>query len=303
MDDKQPNNINQSIETTPAQASNSALSEPAKSEKTSKPLLIILTILLIISLAAGGVFAYLYFSNNTQTPTASNPAPEIIESTESEDESTGSTLSIAQVETLLKDKYKFDTSTMVIFDGWHKYIENLDQPNKILFTIYRVWNENKFRSEQSTDSCDPIIYNIGFDAFNDLYVYYFGDTEPLERKDYQFDSLVTKAVYNSENDGFDVYFPNCLGGYSTVRMLSKIDNVIGTENGFTATILTTTLDFVVRQDANEGEPSKSGGDDEWYYDIPMSDETLEEIRNSLSAYEFNFVDDNGEYKLISIEKI
>lgn len=35
----------------------------------------------------------------------------------------------------------------------------------------------------------------------------------------------------------------------------------------------------------------------------MTDGVLDEIRDSLSAYEFNFVDEAGEYKLVSIEKI
>ncbi len=304
MDNDQPTNINQAVKAAPDQATSSATVEPVKLGKTNKTLIIILSILLVISLAAGAVFTYLYFSSNTQTPTASNPTPEtpISDETTKESENNTVSISLAQVEALLKNKYHFDTSTAVIFDGWHKYIENFDQSNKILFTVYQLQDENKFRSEQLPEDCGPIIRNISFEEFNDAYTYYFGNTEPLEKKDYQIGSLVTKIVYDSENDGFDVYFPNCLGGYSMVKMLSKVDNVTDTENGFKATILAVTLDSVARQNVEE-LLDKSGDGTNWFYEIPMSDETLEEIRGSLSAYEFNFANEAGEYKLVSINKI
>lgn len=305
MDNESSNSVKQVAEPSKTTNPQSQATAPisAKPVKSSKILIIILSILLVLSLGAAATFAYLYFNNNIQNTSVPTSAPDTVPETPISSEiENNPAISISQVESLLKDKYKFDTSTMVIYDGWHKYIENLDRSNKILFTIYRAWNENKFRSEQSTDSCDPIIYNIGFNEFNDLYIYYFGDTEPLERKDYQFDSLVTTAIYNSNNDGFDIYFPNCIGGYSTERLLSKVDKVANTDDGFKATVLAVTLDSVVREDAKEvlGPGIIDGVE---YYEISMTDDVLEKIRNSLSAYEFNFIDDNGEYKLVSIEKI
>ena len=82
----------------------------------------------------------------------------------------------------------------------------------------------------------------------------------------------------------------------------KVDKVTNTDDGFKATILAVTLDSVVRKDAKEvlGPGIIDGVE---YYEINMTDDVLEKIRNSLSAYEFNFIDDNGEYKLVSIEKI
>ncbi len=300
--DKDPNTIEPTVKSKPARAASSTQAEPTKPEKTNKPLLVILVLLIITSLITTGVFAYLYFSNNAKTTIDSTTTSETSATNESTENSESTTISLNQVESLLRDKYKLSKLETVFIDGWPKYIENLDQANKILFTIYQVQDENKFGPGQYVDDVPAIIKNIAFDDFNDAYVYYFSGTEPLEKKDYELDSIISKIIYNSEDDSFDVYFPDGIGGYSTIKMLSKVDSVVATKDGFKATVLTVTLDANVRQNVEEFL-GKSGDGTNWFYEILMTDETLEEIRDSLSAYEFNFVDESGEYKLVSINKI
>ena len=315
MDNEKPNNIKQVVNAAPSQPANTAptqttnpvptgLLEPAKPTKSNKSLIVILVILLILALAAGGAFAYLYFSNNLQTQTdTSNTITEISESIEVENESKANTVSIAQVESLLRDKYKFNAQETVFIDGWPKYIENLDQANKILFTIYQLKDGDKFGSEQYLKDEAAIVRNISFDDFNNAYIYYFGNIEPLEKKDYKLNSVISKIVYRSGDDSFDVYFPDGIGGYSTIRLLSKVDNITPTKDGFKATVLAVTLDSRVEQDTEEFLGKSSQGDGKWFYEIIMTDDVLDEIRDSLSAYEFNFKNDDDEYKLVSIEKI
>ena len=268
--------------------------QATKSTKSTKPLIIILAILFALSLGTAAVFAYLYFSNNSQTLASTpNTTPEITEPTEPENEPEANTVSIAQVESLLRDKYKFDARETVFIDGWPRYIEKLNQTDKILFTIYQLWD----------NGIPAAVQNISFDDFNNTYVYYFGSTEPLEKKDYQLDSVISKIIYRPENDSFDIYFPDGIGGVSFTRLLSKVNNVTATKDGFKATILAVTIDSRVQQDAEEFLGKSSQGDGKWFYEIIMADDVLEEIRESLSAYEFNFVNDDDEYKLVSIEKI
>ena len=268
--------------------------QATKSTKSTKPLIIILSILFVLSLGTAAVFAYLYFSNNSQTSASTpNTTSEITEPTEPEDEPETNTVSIAQVESLLRDKYKFNARETVFIDGWPRYIEKLDQADKILFTIYRLWD----------NGIPTTVQNISFDDFNNTYVYYFGSTEPLEKKDYQLNSVISKIIYRPENDSFDIYFPDGIGGVSFTRLLSKVNNVTATKDGFKATILAVTIDSRVQQDAEEFLGKSSQGDGKWFYEIIMADDILEEIRDSLSAYEFNFVNDDDEYKLVSIEKI
>ena len=69
------------------------------------------------------------------------------------------------------------------------------------------------------------------------------------------------------------------------------------------TLLAYIDNLLPQQDAEEFLGKSSQGDGKWFYEIIMADDILEEIRDSLSAYEFNFVNDDDEYKLVSIEKI
>lgn len=277
----------------------------AEPKKPSRAALIILVILLVISLVAGGVFAYLYFSNTAQNITdapVSTSENNVTDENEKEAEDNLDIVSLAQAEDLLKNKYELNPLETVFIDGWPKYIKNLDQANKILFTVYQTQRDGKYGSEQYIADESVVVRKIAFDDFNDAYVYYFGTSEPLEKKEYQLDSMISRVVYSPEDDSFDVYFPDGIGGYSTTRMLSKVDNVVGTKDGFKATVLAVTLDSVVRQNVEESL-GRSGDGESWFYEIPMNDETLNKIRDSLSVYEFNFVDEDGEYRLVSIERI
>lgn len=297
MDNELSNNIKQVAESSKTASPQTQVVAPIPAnppKQTNKALIIILSILLALSLGATAVFAYLYFSNNSQTLASTpNTTSEITEPTEPEDEPETNTMSITQVESLLRDKYKFDARETVFIDGWPRYIEKLDQADKILFTIYRLWD----------NGIPATVQNISFDDFNNTYVYYFGSTEPLEKKDYQLNSVISKIIYRPENDSFDIYFPDGIGGVSFTRLLSKVNNVTATKDGFKATILAVTIDSRVQQDAEEFLGKSSQGDGKWFYEIIMADDVLEEIRDSLSAYEFNFVNDDDEYKLVSIEKI
>lgn len=302
MNNRQPNDTKQDIKAIPDQESNLEPMAPAKSAKFNRVLIIIL-ILLILPLY--GIFAYFFLFDSLRlkmSTDSSTPTSEI-EYTESEEQSEIGALSTAQVESLLRDKYKFNTIETVFIDGWPKYIENLDQANKILFTIYQLTDGNKFDSGRYTEDEAAIVRNISFDDFNDVYIYYFGNAEPLEKKDYHLDSIISKIVYRPENNSFNVYFPDGIGGYSTTRLLSKLDSIFATTNGFKAVVLTVTLNSEVQQDTEESLSKSSQGNGKWFYNITMDDDVLEEIRNSLSAYEFNFINDDGEYKLVSIDKI
>lgn len=293
MENELSNSIKQVTEPEETPTTN-LQNQATKSTKSTKPLIIILAILFVLSLGTAAVFAYLYFSNNSQILASTpNTTSEITEPTEPEDEPETNTMSITQVESLLRDKYKFNARETVFIDGWPRYIEKLDQADKILFTIYRLWD----------NGIPATVQNISFDDFNNTYVYYFGSTEPLEKKDYQLNSVISKIIYRPENDSFDIYFPDGIGGVSFTRLLSKVNNVTATKDGFKATVLAVTIDSRVQQDAEEFLGKSSQGDGKWFYEIIMADDVLEEIRDSLSAYEFNFVNDDDEYKLVSIEKI
>ncbi|MBR3052267.1 hypothetical protein IKG60_01440 [Candidatus Saccharibacteria bacterium] len=213
-----------------------------------------------------------------------------------------SPISALEVEKILADKYNFKDSQMVIFDGWHNYIEDFSQPNKLLFTINQMRDE--LGAPQPVEGDKPLVmYNIGFDDFKTIYENYFGEDEPLERKDYELNGIYERIEYNSDGNSFNIYSKTGLGGYSTVALKRKVVKTEGTENGFKATVATVTLNEIASQSVKDFLGKSGDGQGNEYYNIPISEEELGKIRESLSVYEFNFKKEGNDYKLTSITKL
>ena len=166
--------------------------EPAKKSKG----LIVLSVITTVLAVAGVAFGVYFFidSNNKSTENANLRTKIALLNTETETEleedtlisttetsSNKTTVTIAEAEKLLEDKFDFKGPYRPMFDGWYRYVEKFDQSSKILFTIYH--NRDKF-SLLGQDSSQTISY----DVLNSSYIYYFGDKEPLEKKSYTLDS-------------------------------------------------------------------------------------------------------------------
>ena len=83
-------------------------------------------------------------------------------------------------------------------------------------------------------------------------------------------------------------------------IFNKVIDTQKTTDGFLATVISVTIDNVVR---SEEEPFFGYFGDKQVYQMSISLEDINAIQESLSAYHFYFIDDNGEYKLTSIEKL
>lgn len=259
--------------------------------KKSKGLLIATVIFAILAIAGIGAGAYFFMdSNNKSTENANlrtkinllqaETGTELVEKQEndttvtivipsSKESSTTTTEAegpVTEAEELLRDKYGFRTSVKPLYDGWYHYIDNFDQASKILFTIYKA----EFGSGQQG------IGTISYDNFNSSYVYFFSNTEPLEKKTYELNSkaAIDKIVYQPETDSFSVEWPDGLGGDTPRRWHYQVINTANTTNGFKATVASV---------------------------ITEPEDTI--VSGSMAAYEFNFIEEDGEYKLISIEKL
>ena len=126
--------------------------------------------------------------------------------------------------------------------------------------------------------------------------------EEIEKKDYLFKNAISEVIYRQEDDSFEIKFLDGLGGMSSVEMFNKIVGIKKTENGFSATILRVDFD----QAAHSTDPNsifESSNGTTKLYNMLLSDEDKNTIKESLSAYEFRFIDEEGGYKLSSIQKI
>ena len=254
--------------------------EPAKKSKG----LIVLSVITTVLAVAGVAFGVYFFidSNNKSTENANLRTKIALLNTETETEleedtlisttetsSNKTTVTIAEAEKLLEDKFDFKCPYRPMFDGWYRYVEKFDQSSKILFTIYH--NRDKF-SLLGQDSSQTISY----DVLNSSYIYYFGDKEPLEKKSYTLDSnaYLNEIIYHPETDNFSVTFPDGIGGTTPELIYYKVAKTIATNDGFNAIVVS-----AYTSEADMDPPAV------------------------LSAYEFKFVKEDNEYKLTSIEKL
>ncbi|MBQ9484805.1 hypothetical protein IJU85_01740 [Candidatus Saccharibacteria bacterium] len=254
--------------------------EPAKKSKG----LIVLSVITTVLAVAGVAFGVYFFidSNNKSTENANLRTKIALLNTETETEleedtlisttetsSNKTTVTIAEAEKLLEDKFDFKGPYRPMFDGWYRYVEKFDQSSKILFTIYH--NRDKF-SLLGQDSSQTISY----DVLNSSYIYYFGDKEPLEKKSYTLDSnaYLNEIIYHPETDNFSVTFPDGIGGTTPELIYYKVAKTIATNDGFNAIVVS-----AYTSEADMDPPAV------------------------LSAYEFKFVKEDNEYKLTSIEKL
>ena len=254
--------------------------EPAKKSKG----LIVLSVITTVLAVAGVAFGVYFFidSNNKSTENANLRTKIALLNTETETEleedtlisttetsSNKTTVTIAEAEKLLEDKFDFKGPYRPMFDGWYRYVEKFDQSSKILFTFYH--NRDKF-SLLGQDSSQTISY----DVLNSSYIYYFGDKEPLEKKSYTLDSnaYLNEIIYHPETDNFSVTFPDGIGGTTPELIYYKVAKTIATNDGFNAIVVS-----AYTSEADMDPPAV------------------------LSAYEFKFVKEDNEYKLTSIEKL
>lgn len=265
---------------------------PSDSPKKPTGLIVTTIIFAILALAgvAFGTYGMLSQSDGQSCETdCMKVADGTIEDTIEENELNDSSKEIAsvtidEVKTLLKDKYKFDTVGGVMFDGWYRYTENFNQPMKILFTIYQV----KEKFGPSYNLAGTSYQDISYDEFNSAYTYYFGNKEPLEKQDYELVSAgyINEITYQPEKDSFAVAFPDGIGGMMPAVRINKVINATNTQDGFKAIIASVTID-------------ESSADD-----YSITEKRREDIAKSLSVYEFSFAKNNDdEYIIESIKKL
>ncbi|MBR2994239.1 hypothetical protein IKF43_02515 [Candidatus Saccharibacteria bacterium] len=272
--------------------------QAAEKPKNHKAIIWVLSILTIIALTAASVFAYLYFTKDTTDTVESTDIEEPIKNNDE------SSLPTAQeISTLLKEKYNFSEKERAFCIGAHDIkcsINNFDEDKKIQFTIFHA-PDDLFGEKRYADGYSFYTQNIKYDDINSVFQDYFGSSENIAKEDHVFEeSFLIQMEYLPESDSFDVQFRDGLGGTTSIDIFNKVIDTQKTTDGFLATVISVTIDNVVR---SEEEPFFGYFGDKQVYQMSISLEDINAIQESLSAYHFYFIDDNGEYKLTSIEKL
>lgn len=271
--------------------------------KPEKPKGLIATTIILAILAIGGIATAIYFYLNASSEAANNSelqakikllesetGSKLVEKNENNTKTTvveqsTSPLSVAEATKLLEEKYDFHSEESTLCHGGRIVcaLDNFDKDKKIEFVILHAPDELFTNRREESSS---YVLNIKYDDLSSLYNKYFGSKERIDKEDHDFEkhSALGKMNYLPESDSFDIEFRTGFGGLSPVYLFSKVVETNKTQDGFSATMTSVLLN-----------------------QAPISEEYLEqhlkEVKESLSVYKFNFVEEDGDYKLVSIKKV
>lgn len=208
--------------------------------------------------------------------------------------------SVSEVAKLLEEKYDFGEEESTFTDSLPVHLNDFDINSKIIFTINH--SEEKFPKKDCSISDSICTQTISYQDFDNQFKYYFGNDANLEKKDYEFKATgLIKMSYSADNDSFIVQHRDGIGGTTSYYQYNKVVDVKGSEEAFYAIVASVTINKIATQKASEFLRTSSNGEEE-FYNIDIPDDDIQSMKESLNAYKFNFVKEDGEYKLTSIEK-
>lgn len=287
---------------------NATLHLPNNTEpKNNKALLWCLGILAILGIATTITFATLYFVNPATLTSTSTETTTSETATESNTKESSPAPATTEITKLLEEKYDFKEEERYFCIGARNLvcgINNFDMDKKIQFIIGHAPEDLYNEEIRSRHIDNPLSYiqNISYDDLNDLFHSYFGSFNDIAKESHAFeDSFLIKMEYLPESDSFDIYFKDGLGGTTTISVFNKVVEVNNNEDGIVATIISVTINNVISSTNEPNSWNKIEGKTVYEMGIPLED--VNKIQESLSAYHFNFVSENNEYKLVSIEKL
>lgn len=277
-------NIQNAPNNTPTQTLVTDLKPPK-----SKALTAITTFAIILAVIGTSFGIYGMFFSTQPEPSTHKHISENPDSSDTTNTSTPP--SVDDVTEILAEKYKLTDTEQLLFSGISVNIDNFDEAAKIRFVIDN--SEEKFPKKECGAIEGFCLQTVSYKDFNDQLKYYFGNEANLEKKNYDFgDTIIAKIEYSADDDTITIYHRDGVGGTSTYYQYNKIIDTIGSAEDFYALVTSVTVNTYI--DVPSDQAGNSG--------ISLSEEDIKTIKESLETYKFNFVKEDGEYKLISIEK-
>jgi hypothetical protein len=214
-------------------------------------------------------------------------------------------LSADEVKNLLNNTYKLGIRGSSYSNGLHKYFDNFDEDAKIIQLARLsedILGESTYNSQEATNT-----FTISYESFNNRYHKLFGNSNDIEKKNYDLKNRTIGLIsvnYNTSDDSFAVVYADGLGGKSTIDVFTKVISTSSTDDGVKATVATVTIDTEPKEKWELFNGNHwSGSGDEKYNIVDLSEEDLNKIYDSMKIYEFNFVKEDDGYKLSSITKL
>lgn len=255
----------------------------------------------ILAICGIGFGVYGMFFNNTNTTSTSDNCATTVSGQENTSSVVqGNLPSVGTITNLLSEKYGlFDDGGVSVPFGniltdyvYGENGEGLSEAGKLFLVISKEYPSTGCNDVKCTKT-------ISYEDLNNKYHEYFGDSNNIKKgADYTSKHIfigVESIKNTADGDSFEVVYPNAIGGtYPASRYYTNIVDVERNSNGgITATAIATKFD---------AEDMKLAGTssclDAW--ECPIVD--MKSIDVSSNLYKYNFIEEDGTYKLVDIVK-
>lgn len=209
-------------------------------------------------------------------------------------------ISVAEAEKILA-KYIGEGNSTIAYGlnaSYNTFTSDFNSQQEAFLT-YSSISDN----EKETVSCVEERYekgdctgkSISYDLMSEKYQSLFGDYSSIEKKNYTFQNFFYLVYDNSINAYREFILPG--GGSSQVVAAHKVASVKKAGENMVVSLIFAELNTDVEVATGIcGPTSLSGG-------LGVTDDTLNEMVNSMSIYEFTLSPYNGSYVLTSVEKM
>lgn len=208
----------------------------------------------------------------------------------------GNAMSVTEVEKILTKYIGEGNSTMAsgLNASYNTFTSDFNGQQEAFLT-YSSISDN----EKETVSCVEERYekgdctgkSISYDLMSEKYQSLFGDYSSIEKKNYAFQNFFYLVYDDSINAYREFILPG--GGYSPVVAAHKVASVKKAGEKMVVSLIFAELNTVVEVAAGICGPTGLG----------VTEDTLNEMVDSMSIYEFTLSPYNGSYVLTGVEKI
>lgn len=264
--------------------------QPNVIQKSSKAPAIISALCVVLALAGIGFGVYGMFFKNPEKP-ADDESSSVQENVPS----------VGAITTLLSERYKlFDAKGVTGSAGtvladfvYGDNAEGLSETAKLFLVIKQEYPYSDCGNYEEC-SCSK---KISYEELNGKYHEYFGDSVDLEKGVTHTHKHIWIGVdnvkYIDTENSFEVKYPSCLGGLDPTNWYyTNIIDVKRTSEGIAATAI------VVNVNAEDVKLFSVDPYDP--FNDPIIDMSSLAVKSAL--YNFNFIEENNIYKLVSITK-
>lgn len=180
---------------------------------------------------------------------------------------------------------------------YNTFVTDFDDQQKAFLTYSSIDDSSMVKTDCISEWYEKGLCNgrsVSYDSMNEKYKSLFGDYGSIEKKNYIFQNFYY-LVYDESIDAYREYvLPG--GGTTPVEAIHKVISVEKSNDDMVVSLVFAELNTDVEVPSGICGPTTMGGG------LGVTNETLDEMANSMAIYRFTLSPYNGDYVLTGVTK-